>query len=162
MNTPPRPDRAEDDHETVPLPSRGLSRRGLVTGVAVAAGMAMIAGSSPAAAAGNAATGSVAEAPKLPRGFADTFTDRFVQANGIRQHVVIGGNGPPLLLVHGLADDNVVAAHTLQLSSALLAHGRPHQVLPLTGVTHMASQEDVAENLLLLQLDFLRTALGLE
>ncbi len=67
----------------------------------------------------------------------------------------------PLLLVHGLADDNVVSAHTLQLSSALLAAGRPHQVLPLTGVTHMASQEEVAENLLLLQLAFLRDALGL-
>lgn len=67
----------------------------------------------------------------------------------------------PLLLVHGLADDNVVAAHTLQLSAALLAAGRPHQVLPLTGVTHMASQEDVAEHLLLLQLAFLRDALGL-
>jgi dipeptidyl-peptidase-4 len=67
----------------------------------------------------------------------------------------------PLLLVHGLADDNVVAAHTLRLSAALLAAGRPHQVLPLTGVTHMASQEDVAENLLLLQLAFLRGALGL-
>jgi dipeptidyl-peptidase-4 len=67
----------------------------------------------------------------------------------------------PLLLVHGLADDNVVAAHTLQLSSALLAAGRPHRVLPLTGVTHMASQEEVAENLLLLQLAFLREALGL-
>jgi dipeptidyl-peptidase-4 len=66
----------------------------------------------------------------------------------------------PLLLVHGLADDNVVSAHTLQLSAALLSHGRPHQVLPLTGVTHMASQEEVAENLLLLQLDFLRTALA--
>jgi dipeptidyl-peptidase-4 len=67
----------------------------------------------------------------------------------------------PLLLVHGLADDNVVSAHTLRLSAALLAAGRPHQVLPLTGVTHMASQEDVAENLLLLQLAFLTTALGL-
>ena len=33
----------------------------------------------------------------------------------------------PLLLIHGLADDNVVAAHTLQLSSALLAAGRPHR-----------------------------------
>jgi dipeptidyl-peptidase-4 len=65
----------------------------------------------------------------------------------------------PLLLVHGLADDNVVAAHTLQLSAALLAVGRPHQVLPLSGVTHMTPQEVVAENLLLLQLDFLRTAL---
>jgi dipeptidyl-peptidase-4 len=66
----------------------------------------------------------------------------------------------PLLLIHGLADDNVVSAHTLQLSSRLLAAGRPHEVLPLTGVTHMASQEDVAENLLLLQLDFLRRTIG--
>jgi dipeptidyl-peptidase-4 len=66
----------------------------------------------------------------------------------------------PLLLIHGLADDNVVAAHTLQLSSALLAHGRAHEVLPLSGVTHMTPQEEVAENLLLHQLDFLRRALG--
>ena len=66
----------------------------------------------------------------------------------------------PLLLIHGLADDNVVAAHTLQLSSALLAAGRPHTVLPLSGVTHMTPQEVVAENLLLLQVAFLRDALG--
>jgi dipeptidyl-peptidase 4 len=69
--------------------------------------------------------------------------------------------GRPLLLIHGLADDNVVVAHTLRLSAALLAAGYPHSVLPLTGITHMASQETVAENLLLLQLDFLRRALGL-
>ena len=67
----------------------------------------------------------------------------------------------PLLLVHGLADDNVVAAHTLRLSSALLAAGRPHEVLPLVGITHMTPQEVVAENLLLHQLHFLRRALGL-
>ncbi len=67
----------------------------------------------------------------------------------------------PLLLVHGLADDNVVAAHTLQLSSALLAAGKPHEVLPLVGVTHMTPQEVVAENLLLHQLDFLRRSLAL-
>ncbi|GAA3202589.1 S9 family peptidase [Nonomuraea roseoviolacea] len=66
----------------------------------------------------------------------------------------------PLLLVHGLADDNVVAAHTLRLSSALLAAGRQHSVLPLSGVTHMTPQEVVAENLLLLQVDFLKRALG--
>ena len=62
----------------------------------------------------------------------------------------------PLLLIHGLADDNVVAAHTLQLSSALLAAGKPHDVLPLSGVTHMTPQEVVAENLLLHQLEFLQ------
>jgi dipeptidyl-peptidase-4 len=67
----------------------------------------------------------------------------------------------PLLLIHGLADDNVVAAHTLRLSGLLLAAGRPHTVLPLSGVTHLAAQEAVAESLLHLQLHFLRDALGL-
>jgi dipeptidyl-peptidase-4 len=65
----------------------------------------------------------------------------------------------PMLIIHGLADDNVVAAHTLRLSAALLAAGRPHSVLPLSGVTHMTPQEEVAENLLILQADFLRHAL---
>ncbi|MCU1389790.1 MAG: Dipeptidyl-peptidase-4, partial [Ilumatobacteraceae bacterium] len=68
----------------------------------------------------------------------------------------------PLLLIHGLADDNVVAAHTLQLSAALLAAGKAHEVLPLSGVTHMTPQEVVAENLLLHQLEFLRRALRIE
>ena len=45
--------------------------------------------------------GSVSGAPNLPPGFADTFTSRFIDAGGLRQHAVIGGDGPPLLLVHG-------------------------------------------------------------
>lgn len=65
----------------------------------------------------------------------------------------------PLLLIHGLADDNVVAAHTLRLSSALLAAGSAHTVLPLSGVTHMTPQEVVTENLLRLELEFLTTHL---
>ncbi len=68
----------------------------------------------------------------------------------------------PLMLIHGLADDNVVVAHTLRLSSALLAAGRPHTVLPLSGVTHMPRQDEVAENLLLLQVEFLKSALGMD
>ncbi|MFD5786625.1 alpha/beta fold hydrolase [Streptomyces sp. NPDC127037] len=67
----------------------------------------------------------------------------------------------PMMIIHGLADDNVVVAHSLRLSSALLAAGRPHEVLPLSGVTHMTPQEKVAENLLLLQVDFLKRSLGL-
>ena len=67
----------------------------------------------------------------------------------------------PMMIIHGLADDNVVVAHSLRLSSALLAAGRPHEVLPLSGVTHMTPQETVAENLLRLQLDFLKRSLGL-
>ena len=65
----------------------------------------------------------------------------------------------PLLIIHGMADDNVVVAHTLRLSSALLAAGLPHSVLPLSGVTHMTPQEVVAENLMLLQVDFLKKSL---
>ncbi|PJM74340.1 peptidase [Bifidobacterium primatium] len=66
----------------------------------------------------------------------------------------------PLLLIHGFADDNVTVANTLRLSSALLAAGREHTVLPLTGITHMTNDETVAENLLLFQRDFLKKALA--
>ncbi|MGW5354991.1 prolyl oligopeptidase family serine peptidase [Streptomyces sp. NPDC004031] len=66
----------------------------------------------------------------------------------------------PLMIVHGFADDNVLVANTLRLSTALLAAGRPHEVLPLSGgITHMTPQEEVAENLLRLQVDFLNRAL---
>jgi pimeloyl-ACP methyl ester carboxylesterase len=41
------------------------------------------------------------DAPHLPPGFSKKFTSRFVKAGGLRQHIVIGGDGPPLLLVHG-------------------------------------------------------------
>ncbi|MFJ8333777.1 prolyl oligopeptidase family serine peptidase [Streptomyces sp. NPDC094437] len=75
---------------------------------------------------------------------------------------LVGAVAPhrPMMVIHGLADDNVVVAHSLRLSSALLAAGRPHEVLPLSGVTHMTPQEEVAENLLMLQLDFLRRSLA--
>ncbi len=45
--------------------------------------------------------GSVSGAPNLPAGFADTFTSRFVDAGDVRLHAVTGGEGPPLLLLHG-------------------------------------------------------------
>ena len=45
--------------------------------------------------------GSVSEAPNLPAGFTDTFTSRYIDTGDLRQHAVIGGEGPPLLLVHG-------------------------------------------------------------
>lgn len=66
----------------------------------------------------------------------------------------------PLLIIHGLADDNVLAAHSLRLSTALLGAGRPHGFLPLSGVTHMTPQQSVAENLLRFEAEFLRDALG--
>jgi dipeptidyl-peptidase 4 len=112
---------------------------------------------------------AVAGAPVTDWRLYDThYTERYLGQpgeNGIAyDNCSLLGDAPklqrPLLLIHGLADDNVVAAHTLRLSAALLAAGRPHSVLPLSGVTHMTPQEEVAENLLILQADFLRNALG--
>jgi pimeloyl-ACP methyl ester carboxylesterase len=85
---------------------RRLSRRTLAAGAAAVTGASLLgAWTSSAAASAPRRTpdgfGSVATAPRLPAGFARTFRSRFIQANGIRQHVVIGGDGPPLLLVHG-------------------------------------------------------------
>jgi pimeloyl-ACP methyl ester carboxylesterase len=45
--------------------------------------------------------GSVSGAPNLPEGFTDTFTSRHVDTGQLRLHAVVGGDGPPLLLVHG-------------------------------------------------------------
>jgi dipeptidyl-peptidase-4 len=59
-----------------------------------------------------------------------------------------------LLLIHGLADDNVLAMHSLQLSSALFAKGKSHNFLSLSGVSHMTPQTTITENLLKLEIDF--------
>lgn len=66
----------------------------------------------------------------------------------------------PLMLVHGLADDNVLPVHMLRFSAALLAAGRPHTVLPLPGAGHLVSRDEVAANLLRLELDFLGKSLS--
>jgi dipeptidyl-peptidase-4 len=68
----------------------------------------------------------------------------------------------PLLLMHGLADDNVYPANTLRLSSALLAAGRPHEVLLLPGVGHQAMGAAITENLLWHQVRFLQRHLGVD
>jgi dipeptidyl-peptidase-4 len=66
----------------------------------------------------------------------------------------------PMLLVHGFADDNVVAANTLRLSAALLATGRTHAMIPLPGASHMAAG-GLRERLMRLELRFLRESLGI-
>ncbi|MEU4155230.1 prolyl oligopeptidase family serine peptidase [Actinoplanes sp. NPDC026670] len=63
----------------------------------------------------------------------------------------------PLLLIHGLVDDNVLPVHTMKLSAALLAAGRPHTVLPLPGASHMGAVEGLWEY----ELAFLKQSLNL-
>jgi dipeptidyl-peptidase 4 len=53
----------------------------------------------------------------------------------------------PLLLIHGTADDNVYFLHTLKLSDALFKAGKAHEVLPLSGFTHMVPDPLTTERL---------------
>src|SRR3954463_790531 len=55
----------------------------------------------PAAETAPEGPGSVSGAPHLTEGFTDTFTSRYIDTGDVRLHAVIGGDGPPLLLVHG-------------------------------------------------------------
>lgn len=66
----------------------------------------------------------------------------------------------PMLLIHGLADDNVFVANTLQLSTALFEAGRRHELVLIPNATHLARSAAVTENLLRIQLDFLQRSLG--
>lgn len=107
---------------------------------------------------------AVAGAPVTDWALYDTYyTERFLghpatAPDAYRRSSLIGDAHRltrPLMLIHGMVDDNVMVAHTLRLSQAFTEAGRPHTVLPLSGVTHLASQEEVAENLLELQVEFL-------
>lgn len=51
----------------------------------------------------------------------------------------------PLLILHGTADDNVYFRHSLKLVDALFRHGKDFEILPLSGLTHMASDPLVME-----------------
>jgi pimeloyl-ACP methyl ester carboxylesterase len=90
-----------------------ISRRGVIRAAgagAVALGLGGAALTAAPAAASNSSVprlstptgyGSVSQAPHLPTGFHRTFTSRYIKTGELRQHAVIGGAGPPLLLVHG-------------------------------------------------------------
>jgi dipeptidyl-peptidase-4 len=67
-----------------------------------------------------------------------------------------------LLLFHGLADDNVYAAHSLRMSKALMEAGRRHAMIPLSGITHRPVDPAAAEAMLRIEVDFLRQSLGAE
>ncbi len=100
-------------------------------------------------------------------GHPDAEPDAYARSAVVRSDGTLVGPDPvasdapraELLVVHGLVDDNVLAAHSLRLTDALHAAGHPFTFLPLTGATHMASDPTVAARLLEVQADFLRRCL---
>jgi dipeptidyl-peptidase 4 len=67
-----------------------------------------------------------------------------------------------LLLIHGIADDNVYVTHALRMSKALMEAGRRHAMIPLSGITHRPIDERAAENMLNIEVEFLKRSLGVE
>jgi dipeptidyl-peptidase-4 len=65
-----------------------------------------------------------------------------------------------MLLIHGLADDNVFVANSLRLSAALFEAGKWHELVLIPGATHLTRATAVTENVLRVQRDFLRRTLG--
>ena len=66
----------------------------------------------------------------------------------------------PLLIVHGTADDNVYFMHSLKLADALFRAGRPFELLPLAGATHMVPDPQVVQRLYTKIMDFFETTLS--
>ena len=66
----------------------------------------------------------------------------------------------PMLLIHGLADDNVFVANSLRLSAALFEAGKWHELVLIPNATHLTRSTAVTENILRVQLDFLTRTLG--
>ena len=65
----------------------------------------------------------------------------------------------PLLLIHGTTDDNVYFTHSLKLSQALFRAGKPFEMLPLAGFTHMVPDPAVKKALYHRILAFFRARL---
>jgi pimeloyl-ACP methyl ester carboxylesterase len=101
-STPSPPPEAASAHSCAP---HTLSRRRFVGGAAAASALMSAGWPAQATAVGRDRTirrlGSVWGAPGLSAKFEQSFTSRLVDIGDVRLHAVTGGEGPPLLLVHG-------------------------------------------------------------
>lgn len=110
----------------------------------------------------------VAGAPVVDWQDYDTFyTERYMglpaeNADGYRKSNVLtyaSNLQRPLLLVHGVTDDNVHFQNTMQLTLALLKAGKPYELLLLPG-THMLADELLRARETERQMDFFAEHLG--
>ena len=110
----------------------------------------------------------VAGAPVVDWQDYDTFyTERYMglpdhNAEGYRKSNVLTYAADlkrPLLVVHGVTDDNVHFQNTMQLTLALLKAGKPYQLLLLPG-THMLADDRIRARETEAQMEFLAKHLG--
>lgn len=90
-------------------------------------------------------------------GHPDEHPENYVRCSPVYEAAALSR---PLLIVNGTADDIVVVADSLQLSAALLAAGRQHELLLLPKATHMIVAPEVNARLLVHELRFIRQSLA--
>jgi dipeptidyl-peptidase-4 len=98
----------------------------------------------------------VAGAPVTDWGLYDThYTERYMDqpaanADGYRDSTVfahLDGLRAPLLLVHGMADDNVLFTNSTKLMAALQARGQPFSLMTYPGAKHGLKGTDLLHRL---------------
>lgn len=102
------------------------------------------------------------------RDYDTTYTERYMglpsaeraayDAASVLSHVA-GSARPRLLVIHGTADDNVYFLHALKLADALVRAGKPFELLPLVGTTHMLVEPEIHEAAWTRAAEFLRDGL---
>lgn len=90
-------------------------------------------------------------------GHPDDYPENYVRCSPVYEAESLSR---PLLMIHGIADDNVVVANALHMSEALLRAGRPHELVLLPAATHISLDSDVDANLLIHELRFLQRSLA--
>ncbi len=90
-------------------------------------------------------------------GMPDDDADAYANADLIPDAAKLRGE---LLLIHGIADDNVYVAHSLRMTKALMEAGRRHAMIPLSGITHRPVDPAAAEAMLQIEVEFLHRALA--
>jgi dipeptidyl-peptidase-4 len=74
-------------------------------------------------------------------------------------HAAAASAHRPLLVIHGTADDNVYFTNSLKLAEALARAGRPYELLPALGMTHMIADPTASELVWRRTAEFLRSHL---
>jgi dipeptidyl-peptidase-4 len=98
----------------------------------------------------------VAGAPVTDWGLYDThYTERYMdlpksnpagyKAARVLEHIdgLVGENAPKLLLLHGMADDNVLFTNSTELMSALQKRGQPFELMTYPGAKHGLKGKDL-------------------
>lgn len=114
--------------------------------------------------------GAVVGAPNADNRLYDThYSERYLGMPGDRGdtydrsspvfHVAERGCTRPMLILHGLSDDNVFVAHSLRLSAELYAKGAPHELVLIPNASHMGGADEAVVARYGAELRFLRSVL---